>query len=340
MKFYSPAQLDLSCIYDFYSLYAMKTELETVTPGIHKKIDVLLADVDRDFNSLVAALHPALGQYLYLASFAEARHAEGRCDYRIKDIVSHGWSREQASKAAVNFNPVTTTAKLQVLFYHPWRSSGFGGKKWGDIAQASYRYFTNQLPPVVFIDHVVSIQHNGGMAFSKGTSAGLVKLKLQWGNANLTGYLNVRAGNKDILDPKSDSEIKNAIASMRTSTIQLLRRHWIIFRENDYCSKWIDAILANYRRDHSELYGFPEPYILEFGDQETSEPENVYVSAINEPYAPSPQFTSIGAYNEFVQQSAETDRDGNAMEKPVISEPVPVQGMSQGKYFAFDINGW
>lgn len=335
-----PKQLDLSCIYDFYTLYAMKSELETETPGIHRKVDILLADVCGQFHDLVNALHPALGQYLYLASFAEARHAGGRCNYTIKDIVSHGYDREQASKAAVNFNPVSTLVKLQMLFAHEWRGGGFGGKKWGDIAQASYRYFTNQLPPVIFIDHVVSIQHNGGMAFSKSSSADLVKLKLDDGASDLTHYLNVRAKDKDILDPKTDDYVKYAMTSLRTSTLQLMRRHWIVYRESDIISKWVDAIINGYRREKYDLYGFPEPYLLKFGDKETAELQNATEVALSEPYIEKEQSFTLGVYNEFTGQAGETDRNGNELPKPKPAASDNVQGMSQGKYFAIDISQW
>jgi hypothetical protein len=337
-----PRQLDLSCVYDFYTLYAIKSELETVTPGIHRKVDILLADVCGQFHDLVDALHPALGQYLYLASFAEARHASGRCSHIIRDITMSGWGREQASKAAVGYNPVSTLLKLCELFSNPWHSAGFGGKKWGDIAQASYRYFTNQLPPIIFIDHVVSIQHNGGMAFSKGSSAGLVKLKLDDGASDLTHYLNVRAKDKDILDPKTDEYIKYAMTSLRTSTLQLLRRHWFVYRESAARATWIDAIVANYRKEKYDLYGFPEPYLLKFGTKETSEVENTITAAISKPYNEEIQSYTLGEYDEYTGQAGETDRNGNELPKP---EPKPaasnnVQGMPQGKYIIVDISEW
>jgi hypothetical protein len=335
-----PRQLDLSCIYDFYTLYAMKSELETVTPGIHRKVDILLADVCGQFHDLVNALHPALGQYLYLASFAEARHASGRCDWIIKEITASGYDREQASKAAVNFNPITTLEKLQTLFFYEWRGGGFGGKKWGDIAQASYRYFTNQLPPIIFIDNVVSIQHNGGMAFSKSSSANLVKLKLEDGASDLTHYLNVRAKDRDILDPKTDEYIKYAMTSLRTSTLQLLRRHWIVYRESDIISKWVDAIINGYRREKYDLYGFPAPYLLKFGTKETAELQNATAAALSEPYIEKEQSFMLGVYNEYTGQAGETDRDGNELPKSKPAASNNVQGVPQGKYFAIDISQW
>lgn len=335
-------QLSLSDIYDFYTLYAMKSELEEVTPGIHKKVDLLYADVSHNLDDLVSALHPALGQYLYLASFAEARHAKGRCSHIIEDVTAYDYSREQASKAAVRFNPTLTLEKLIELFNSNWFGGGFGGKKWGDIAKASYKYFTDALPPLLFVDHVVSVQHNGGMAFSKSSSANLVKLSLSDGGGDLTRYLNIRAEDMDILDPKTDVYVKYALGDIRTTTLHLLRRHWLVYREKSI-SKWVDAILAEYKKGQFDQYGFPDPYLLKFGNEEVGEVKNTVKAKLENPYTPQEQNLAqgIGAYNEFIGQSGEKDRDGNELPKssPVVSSPS-VEGVPQGKYFIVNISEW
>jgi len=110
--------------------------------------------------------------YLFLACLGEARHAPTRCTTMFSDFNSEwdGSSDRQCvvSYCAGKYDPKTTLPLLIKLFNEgDWHDS-YGGKRWGEIAQAAYNWYTHAWNDITLIDHCVDMVHNGGLAFDKG----------------------------------------------------------------------------------------------------------------------------------------------------------------------------
>lgn len=60
------------------------------------------------------------------------------------------------------------TGALVWQFYHSSWSSGFGGKKWGSIADCLHRFVTGEYTAEMMMDTIWTLQHNGGVLFNKG----------------------------------------------------------------------------------------------------------------------------------------------------------------------------
>lgn len=56
-------------------------------------------------------------------------------------------------------------SKKNPLFFSP--DSGYGGPKWGDIAKTQLMYLKKEIDPVMFLDRVWNLQHNGGICLNK-----------------------------------------------------------------------------------------------------------------------------------------------------------------------------
>ena len=108
-----------------------------------------------------------LFDYLYGASFGEARHASSAAQMMIPEIKG-GNSRKETCRKAQKYSPEFALPVLRELFYEGhWRSS-YGGKAWGNIVDAAMLYESNPSSWAVFIDHAIDLSHNGGCAFDKG----------------------------------------------------------------------------------------------------------------------------------------------------------------------------
>ena len=158
--------------------------------------------------AIVAKLADQLGRYLVMACGGELRHALSASSLGVttnpsvpKEIKAlfkgHGikplpkerhaaWKQWAEFSAGIGMSKAMRGAQA-VFELHGW-SASFGGKKWGQIAKVAADYLEGKLSPTLFVDSVLGIQHNGGIAFNKAQAHGI------WSMNGLQGILD--AGRK------------------------------------------------------------------------------------------------------------------------------------------------
>lgn len=122
--------------------------------------------------------------YLLLICTREARHTKGTIGLFNKMTKKYGEAfaeimtliRGKGSQHAVDLflqNPPdmelgTYCAGLQHAFYHGKFSGGFGGQKWGKIADLLSWFVHGQISAEMMLDTAFTLAHNGGPIFNKG----------------------------------------------------------------------------------------------------------------------------------------------------------------------------
>lgn len=144
-----------------------------------------------EFNRLSLELQQQILNYLLSSCLGEARHALNRCSITdatpstwpddMKEMIyyltngvysDHGSERMyiwQTSDLVIKrYGLVRCFELLVMIFSLTWIGGGYGGEKWKNIAQVGLEQVKGQyVVPVVFIDHVVDLVHNGGWALNK-----------------------------------------------------------------------------------------------------------------------------------------------------------------------------
>jgi hypothetical protein len=111
-----------------------------------------------------------LFDFLVVASFGEARYAQGtKYTFNCPQLIKSG-ARLDAYQGALMYDPRDLIPKLIHAFTaYSWGGST-GGERWANIARTAGLFFDPKFrnTPIAWIDHVVDIVHNGGLAFNKG----------------------------------------------------------------------------------------------------------------------------------------------------------------------------
>ncbi len=104
----------------------------------------------------------ALFDYLCLASFGEARHADDKAAMMHPEL--DGGGRSEAYTLAQSYNPKNYLKTLANIFHEHWED-GYGGEPWAKITEHALEYYV--MSAKQFVDYVVDLSHNGGVAFDK-----------------------------------------------------------------------------------------------------------------------------------------------------------------------------
>ena len=267
-----PLSIELTHIVDFYFLDAMaaysmshSASSENLSSKAEEK---WTRDVIEARDDVSAQLALAFRNYLYVAGVGEARHAEGRCDMWLDEVPS-AYSRAQACKKAINFNPTKGLQTLTKVFQQTWHGGAYGGPKWADCMIAAAQY--GVWPDAMLVDHAVDLEHNGGSVFDKSSSADLVglRLKFQWTYSHMETFLNIKR-DKDILtfnpNPTYDSVYK-----MTATTYGLWTRWWVIYKKKEP-PNWIKEFASSFTAWPTYMQHQPK-----FGEQEFTERIKHYV---------------------------------------------------------------
>src|SRR3990167_6029127 len=152
----------LSSIVDFYITEAVTA----FHPEFGNKAqEKLYDDAVEYFATLSHDMALCFRDYLVMICLGEARHAGRIAEWRWENIPD-GESRNESYKFAVKFDPIKTLPKLVELFSsdtNDWWGPGYGGGSWAKIVRAAMNY--GEWPDAVFVDNVIYIAHNGGVAF-------------------------------------------------------------------------------------------------------------------------------------------------------------------------------
>lgn len=132
------------------------------------------------------AVHTAvaekLAMYLVVAVGGEIRHGDSwweNCRDELKILISKfkiqlSGNRGDAQRAAIKQLKIMTPKEhlqflelLATVFDNGQWTGAVGGKRWGSIARAAYKFLNGELGHSEFADHAFDLQHNGGTVFGK-----------------------------------------------------------------------------------------------------------------------------------------------------------------------------
>lgn len=153
--------LQQACI-DFYAMQVI--DIEHNVEGVKYKRFVKFK------STFTKQLAQAMEDYLVLACAGEMRHGRHKCDMCYSSFPSGG-SRSNVWGDIVRFEPKHIMNMAATLFQDYKWESGYGGKKWGQCAQAYVERHTKEhimQKDTVFVDHCFDLQHNNGTVFNKG----------------------------------------------------------------------------------------------------------------------------------------------------------------------------
>ena len=185
----------LSSIVDFYITEAVTA----FHPEFGNKAqEKLYDDAVEYFATLSHDMALCFRDYLVMICLGEARHAGRIAEWRWENIPD-GESRSESYKFAVEFDPIKALPKLEELFSsdtNDWRGPGYGVSSWAKIARAAMNY--GERPDAVFVDNVIDIAHNGGIAFDKYQVSKYMDLYLDF-YAELEDFLTEKSNVPNIL---------------------------------------------------------------------------------------------------------------------------------------------
>lgn len=115
-------------------------------------------------EAYIETLAAMIFDYLVLIAFGEARHGPTCIGVGIPELTAGG-SRSKVIQSALEFSPYHALVELRALFAEYKWGNAYGGKAWARICDAALLYYDTR--PVVFIDHVADLSHNGSICFDK-----------------------------------------------------------------------------------------------------------------------------------------------------------------------------
>jgi len=183
--------------HEFYCLCWLETLCVRRIESFKKSHEKWLDDFREYKKAFCDNFAKLLFDYVAMICAGELRHAATQCEdnclinwssnhfnrklmnnSRIKKTYRYceGSHRTVSYGECINYDPYIFLDIAKHLFvnYH-WSGSGYGGQKWGNIAEAGLMY--GKVSSEVFIDHLVDIAHNNNFAFDK-SSTGLIKTPL------------------------------------------------------------------------------------------------------------------------------------------------------------------
>jgi len=223
----------LTAIVDLYYLDAVTCA--SAPFGAYAK-EKLLADAIQARDELAQGLADALYEYLWLIAWGEARHGRRYITFPgwyYKEIVDD--SRGPTYQQAAAFNPKSNLPLLANLFDQTNWDGGYGGKLWKKLVDATMLY--HKLPPRIFVDHVIDICHNNGLAFDKSEVGLLIPFALDFDTSSMRRFLNFKR-DRDILTVRPVIAISNYISYR---TYKILRRYFVL--HNKKIPRWLSINL-------------------------------------------------------------------------------------------------
>lgn len=122
-----------------------------------------MTDFEEYYESYRERLMDNMFDYLTMICVGEARHHGS-----VKWPVKRPQSRSEAYIQALQHDPRYLLPACESIFGNLKWGGSYGGPKWANIAKQTALYFKHKSHPAVFVDHVVDLSHNGGIAFNKG----------------------------------------------------------------------------------------------------------------------------------------------------------------------------
>jgi len=153
--------LTQACI-DFYAIQAV----DLLNMGKKKPA---FTKLKKDYTKQLGL---AMRDYLVLACAGEARHAKSSCTRYITEFPMKV-SRDSVWSKSVAYSPIPLMKLCSKLFNEYRWAGGYGGKKWGQCADAFLGYYDKDnvlSKDAIFVDYCFDLQHNNGTVFNKGAN--------------------------------------------------------------------------------------------------------------------------------------------------------------------------
>jgi hypothetical protein len=148
------ARVDINCcVENFYTLVALA--------ALEKDKGVCFG-AERALNVFAKNFAVALHDYIVITAIGEARHGGAEFDMNAVKLIG---GRDEIYKKSIIYDPVKALNYLYLLFEDERWPSSYGGKKWADIALTGLKFYDHS--SVLFVDAVVSKEHNSGCMFNK-----------------------------------------------------------------------------------------------------------------------------------------------------------------------------
>lgn len=140
-------------------------------------------DVVREYHAVMSEKACRAFYYLLLVCIRESRHNQSKSNSKAKMASQFGeevanffcgstGGEDDIHKTFLNKPPHAPIGKLtgamQWAFYNSKWAGGYGGPKWGSIADCLHRFVTGEYSAEMMLDTIWTLQHNGGVLFNKG----------------------------------------------------------------------------------------------------------------------------------------------------------------------------
>ena len=167
---------------DFYLLYTMKALGEDKSKhgeGFLKSREKFLKDLEEALQKITDELEKLFLAYFPLAVITEFQNKEEiKAPENKIEKISNGFIEkipEDDDELLKYLERKVPNCERALEFFVMAKSifgklkweSGYGGKKWADIADTAYMRLSGSIDSVIFIDRAFDIKHHGGPIFDK-----------------------------------------------------------------------------------------------------------------------------------------------------------------------------
>jgi hypothetical protein len=157
---------------EFYLIESAIYEISTLPSEKHflDSYQYLTKKIEEYHKPFTEAFALTLRDYLWFAALGEARHSGRNIAEYIPEFDGYlSDSRDSVySNLAIDYQPTKHNRTIVYNLFNNYNwSSTYGGDNWANIVKSIGLY--HKIPAPAFIDHCADLQHNGGVAFDKGS---------------------------------------------------------------------------------------------------------------------------------------------------------------------------
>lgn len=255
----------LSNALDFYFLEALR--IQPVRFG-NKPQERLRRDVVNLHDQVSHDLARAFYDYLVITSTGEARHTRFKSSEGMVIREIDVREKVDAYRNALRFDPDQLLPYVHSVFSkNRWPTGGFGGRAWAQVVEAARMY--GNVPDIVFIDHVIDIEHNNGNVFNKPEIKYAADFKLDIDTDHLLEFLTWKA-HKDILDPGNVGGLGHLQTYVSKFVYRLMQRYWTIYLgESQHPRHYRHSQQRSFKK-HKDLPAYPRYRPVSWGQDRVS----------------------------------------------------------------------
>ncbi len=155
-------------------------------------------DADRELRRLSSHMSLFFRDYLFMACLGESRHALRKTGQGLMGF--EGRDRSSIFKESLLYAPDQQNLDaLKFVFDLGGWGDSYGGQKWSNIVGLLMLY--GKISDVLFVDGVVNVRHNGGLAFNKHEASLYMDFNYgEFNDSELIHYLDYRRATSLVLE--------------------------------------------------------------------------------------------------------------------------------------------